>query len=93
MRAICQTPVDLKSTAAFGDWISDPRREGGGPNMQTMRDEDACHEYLSQLIDRFCTEYGSESALALRALQALTPRGTDAAPPSRNLGQPSENQA
>jgi len=61
--------------------------------MQTMRDEDACHEYLSQLIDRFCTEYGSESALVLRALQALTPRGTGADAPSRNPGQPSENQA
>jgi hypothetical protein len=86
-------PVDLKSTAAFGDWISGSRREGGGPNMQTMSDDDACQEYLSQLTDRFCTEYGRESALALWALQALTPRGTDADAPSGNVGQQSENQA
>jgi hypothetical protein len=40
--------------------------------MQAIRESDACHEYLIQLVDRFCTEYGRGSPLAVWALGALS---------------------
>ena len=39
--------------------------------MQATGELDACHEYLSQLVDRFCAEYGRSSSLAVWALEAL----------------------
>jgi hypothetical protein len=39
--------------------------------MQATAAADACQEYLSQLVDRFCTEYGRGSSLAVWALEAL----------------------
>ncbi len=39
--------------------------------MQPTGEPDAYHEYLSQLVDRFCTEYGHGSSLAVWALEAL----------------------
>jgi len=40
--------------------------------MQAIRESDACYEYLSQLVDRFCTEYGRGSLLAVWALGTLS---------------------
>ncbi len=46
--------------------------QGAWRNMQAIREADACHEYLSQLVDRFCAEYGRGSPLAVWALGALS---------------------
>jgi hypothetical protein len=56
------------------------------PNTQKTIDEDACHEYLSQLVDRFSTEYGPGGALALWASQALSVCGANRAGESNALG-------
>ena len=40
--------------------------------MHEISDEDAHHEYLSQLVDRVCAEHGCESDLARWALQAFS---------------------
>ena len=63
-----------------------PVDEYGGPNTQKTIDEDACHEYLSQLVDRFCAEYGHGSALARWASQALIVCSANRAAESNTLG-------
>jgi hypothetical protein len=50
--------------------------------MQEIGEDDSHTEYLSQLVDRFSEEYGSESALARWASQAFSRRANETDTPS-----------